>query len=203
MKRTFLILCIMIVMLMVVGCEEESTYQPGMWQDDTTYSSSWMGIIYRLPDKVYKITSDDIWARRYLYSGVFYGDDDEPTVKDLEEVVTIEICGYYMAENSYIWITSEEIPEANLTLDDFVDEYFEIISNPIVDIKVLDEQDSVTVAGRDYRFIKYVYSGMGVKQYHYLYITQQENRVNYILIEAIGNDGEESVPYLLNGLSAY
>ncbi|MBQ3036088.1 MAG: hypothetical protein IJD31_04070, partial [Lachnospiraceae bacterium] len=71
------------------------------------------------------------------------------------------------------------------------------------DIQVLEEKESVTVAGTDYRFIKYKYSGMGINQYHYMYFTQQENRVNYILIEAVGNDGEKSVPYLLSGFSEF
>ncbi len=204
MKRKIIsVLIAIITVILLAGCGEKSTYQSGSWPSEDSYTSNWMGLIYKLPDNVRKITSDDTWARRYLYSGVFYGDEDEPTVKDLEEVVTIEMCAYYLDENSYIWITSEEIPDESLTLDDFIDEYMEIISSPIVDIEVLEEKDSVTVAGTDYRFIKYKYSGMGINQYHYMYFTQQENRVNYILIEAVGNDGEKSVPHLLSGFSEF
>lgn len=204
MRHKIILVATFIVLIMLfTACEEKSTYQPGSWPSDDTYASSWLELMYKLPDNVYKITDEKTWGRRYLYSGVFYGDKDEPYVVDLEEVVTIEMCAYYVDENSYIWITSEEIPDENLTLDDFVDEYMEIISSPIMDIKVVEEKDSVTVAGKDYRFIKYIYSGFGSRQYHYMYITQQENRVNYILIEAVGNDGEEAVPYLLSGFSAY
>lgn len=204
MKRKIISVIIAITMvILLVGCGEKSTYQPGSWPSEDSYTSNWMGLIYKLPDNVQKVTSDHTWGRRYLYSGVFYGDKDEPTVNDLEEVVTIEMCGYYLDENSYIWITSEEIPDESLTLDDFIDEYMEIISSPIADIQVLEEKESVTVAGTDYRFIKYKYSGMGINQYHYMYFTQQENRVNYILIEAVGNDGEKSVPYLLSGFSEF
>ena len=39
--------------------------------------------------------------------------------------------------------------------------------------EVLEEKESVIVAGTDYRFIKYKYSGMGINQYHYMYFTQQ------------------------------
>lgn len=201
-RRSFSIILLIVLCMMFVACGAKSTYEPGVWYD-STFSSKWIGIRYKLPEGVNKKTDDNTLARRYLYSGVFYGDNDEPTVKDLEDVVTIEMCGYYLEGNSFIWVMSEEIPNDSLTLDDFVDEYIEIISNPVVNVSVLDEKDSVMLAGMDWKYVNIKYSGMGVHQYQHLYITQKENRVNYILVECIEDEGEEIVPYLFGGLSAY
>ncbi len=202
MRRIVLVVLMFAFCIMFVACGEKSTYEPGLWYD-STFSSSWIGIRYKLPEGTHKKTDDDTLARRYLYSGVFYGDKDEPTVKDLEEVVTIEMCAYNFEHNSFVWVMSEEIPDESLTVDDFIDEYIDIISNDIANVNYIEDKESVTVAGIDWRFVKLKYYGMGVYEYQYIYIMQKENRMNYIILECIGNDGEEAVPYLLGGLSAY
>ena len=63
MKRKLLTLFICVMMVLnLIACGEESTYDPGSWNDDL-YVSNWLGLKYRLPDNVYKITDDEVYGR--------------------------------------------------------------------------------------------------------------------------------------------
>ncbi len=200
-KITALLLCIMTV-LTLVGCGEKSTYDPGSWSGDV-YMSSWLGISYRLPDGVTKVTDDNMFARRFLYSGAFYGESGEPTVKDLEDVVTIEMGAYYFMESYSIWIVTEEIPDDSLTVDDWIDEYVSWISTPIAEYSVISDTPDVAIGEQTFREVKLYTASIGVRLYQDLYITQKEDRICYILVEYGGEKEEETVPLLMSGLTTF
>lgn len=198
-KRIFVITMCFILLFTMFGCGEESTYQSGSWYEDQ-FMSSWTGLYYTLPDGVKQVTDESMTANRYLYSGVFYGESDEPTVKDLEDVVTIEMGAYYLNETYSIWIMTEEIPNDTLTVDDWIDEYVEQISNTVAEYKVNSRDGEATINGETYREVKLSASAMGVHMYQDLYIRQKENRMVYVLVVYAGQFKEDAQPLLMSGL---
>lgn len=204
MKRKVLTILLCITMLVTfLGCGSKSTYEPGMWIDGH-YTSPWLGLRYDLKGGVQQITSDEDYGRRFLYSGVFYGDSDEPSVKDLEDVVTIEMGAYYFATSYAIWIVTEEIPDDTLTIDDWLNEYLEWINmGGIITYSITSDTPNVTIGNQTFREVKLYASSMGVGLHQDLYITQQEDRIVYILLEYGNQLEDEAVPLLMSGLSTY
>lgn len=203
MKRKLLTLFICVMMVLnLIACGEESTYDPGSWNDDL-YVSNWLGLKYRLPDNVYKITDDEVYGRRFLYSGVFYGESDEPDVADLEDVVTIEMGAYYLMDSYAIWIVTEEIPDDDLTIDDWIDEYMEMISNEVITFTITSDTPDVAIGDQTFREVKLHSSAMGVHLYQDIYITQKEGRIVYILVEYGGQMKDDASEKLMSGLNTF
>lgn len=203
MKRKLLTLFICAMMVLnLIACGEESTYDPGSWNEDL-YVSNWLGLKYRLPDNVYKITDDEVYGRRFLYSGVFYGESDEPDVADLEDVVTIEMGACYLMDSYAIWIVTEEIPDDDLTIDDWIDEYMEMISNEVITFTITSDTPDVAIGDQTFREVKLHSSAMGVHLYQDIYITQKEGRIVYILVEYGGQMKDDAPEKLMSGLNTF
>lgn len=201
MKRRILLdlICMMLVMSLT-GCGSKSTYEPGAWAE-SRYTSSWLGFTYELPEDVSIITDDKLYANRYLFSGAFYDDSDEEYVRDLDEVVTIEMGVSCMGSRNKLWIITEKMPDDELTIDDFVDEYVKMVSGVMAEYEVVSDKDGVVIGNQTFREVKLSGDLAGVSNYQDLYITQKEDRIIYILIEYSSTDKDVWVPKLLSGLS--